>query len=183
MKRVIAVVLAVLLLGAVGGYFFLKNRGVKLVITQADIDTALKERFPVKKPFLLLFELVYSNPQVTLLPESQRVRVGLDAEVNVKLMGQPKKLGGGATLTGRVDYRPDTQEFFLADVQFERLAVDGLPPEQLQAASGAASKIAEEYVRLYPIYRLKADKKLATARLFLKNVEVRNREVVVTMGL
>lgn len=185
MKRAIFIGLAILLLATLlGGYVVLKAIHYRVTISQSQIDAELKKRFPVRKQFLAIFELVYSNPEVTLLPQAQRVRVGLDAELNVKIKGQAKKLGGGATLTGRVDYRPRTQEFFLTDVQFERLTVAGIPPEHLQAVQSFASKAAEEYVRRFPIYRLNATNlKMATARMLLKDVQVRDREIVATLGL
>ena len=184
MKRKFWIALIALLVAGLGAYLYFKDRRYELVITQTQIDSALAENFPVTKPFLVFFDITYSHPNVTLLPADQRVRVSLDAMLNMKIMGQGRKLSGSAQLTGRVNYRPETQEFFLDDPQFERLAIEGIPPEYLEPVNGAASRLAQEYVQRYPIYRIRAtDTKLAITKLLLKNVQIRNREVAVTMGL
>jgi hypothetical protein len=43
-----------------------------VIVTQAQIDAAVSERFPVSKKFLMIFEITYSNPQVTLLEDSNQ---------------------------------------------------------------------------------------------------------------
>jgi len=184
MKRTAWIALIVVLLAGLGAFLYFKDRRYELVITQAQIDATLAENFPVTKPFLLFFDITYSHPNVTLLPADQRVRVSLDAELNVKVLGQPRKLSGSAQLTGRVNYRPETQEFFLDDPHLDRLSIEGIPPEYLERVNGAASNMAQEYVRRFPIYRIRAtDTRMAITKLLLKNVQIRNREVAVTMGL
>lgn len=184
MKRTVWIVLALVLAGLVAGFFILKGGRQRVVITQAQIDQALQKRFPQTKPYLLIFDVTYSNPEVTLLPDSQRVRVGLDTELNLKLGVEKKRLGGGATLTAALNYRPETQEFFLTDPKFERLEIQGIPPKYLETVSTVAAKAAREYVERFPIYTLKAtDGKTSAAKLLLKGVDVRDREVVVSLGL
>jgi hypothetical protein len=112
-KRAVAIALAVILVLLAGSFFYFKGRPYKIVITQSQIDDALSKQFPVTKPVLVFFEITFSHPAVTLLPEDQRVRVNLVAEV--KLSGKTQALSGSAQLTARVNYLPDTQEFFLDD--------------------------------------------------------------------
>ncbi|HSI11239.1 MAG TPA: DUF1439 domain-containing protein, partial [Chthoniobacter sp.] len=170
-KRILFIALAAILLMGIGGFLFLKGRRFPVIITQTQIDDALEQRFPVSKSYLKLFDISYANPEVTLLDEAQRVRVGLDATLNLKVKSHARQFTGGATLTGRVDYHPDTQEFFLDDVKFERLSIEGIPPEYMEPVSTAASKAAQEYVRRAPIYRLKeTDTKSALTKVLLKDV-------------
>lgn len=184
MKRIVWIALVAVLLAGLGAYLYFKDRRYELVITQAQIDAALAENFPVTKPFLIFFDITYAHPSVTLLPADQRVRVSLDAELNVKILGQPRKLSGRAQLTGRVNYRQETQEFFLDDPHFDQLSIEGIPPEYLEPVNGAASRVAQEYVQRFPIYRIRAtDTRMAITKLLLKNVQIRNREVAVSMGL
>jgi len=183
LKRAVIIGLVGLLLCIAAAYFVFKGRRYDVIITQAQIDTALKQRFPVTKRYLILFELTYSNPEVTLLTDAQRVRVGLNVELNVRIGSQTKNLSGGATLTGSVNYHQETQEFYLTDVQFDRLNVGGIPPEHLQTVQGFASKAADEYVRRFPIYRLTASNtKMTAAKLLLKDVRIHDQQIVATMG-
>jgi len=183
-KRVLPLALVAILVLFAGSYFYFKVRPYKIVITQADINDALAKQFPVTKPVLIFYEITLSKPAVTLLPAHQRVRVSLVADV--KFSGQARTLTGSAQLTARVNYHPDTQEFFLDDPKFENLDIGGItggiPPQYLDPVNRAASAIVQEYVQRYPIYHLK-DYGSKAAQLLVKNVEIRNREVVVTMGL
>lgn len=184
MKRVLlvgALILAVLIGGT---FFYLKGKRFEVVITQEQIDTALEKRFPKTKSFLFIFELTYSNPEVTLLKENDRVQVGLDVTLNARLNGEEQELGGGATVTAAIRYDEETQEFFLDDAQFERFEVQGLPKEWLDKVTVAASAAAKEYLETKPVYRLETkDAKTAAAKVLLKGIEVRDQAVHVTLGL
>lgn len=184
MKRILLVLFLVVLLAGAGGYIYLKSRGYSYVITQAQIDQELAKRFPASKSYLKILELTYSNPEATLLNEPERVRVALDATLDIRVKSLAKQLRGSAALTARVDYRPETQEFHLDDVQFEKLTIDGVPPEYLEIVTALASKAAHEYVQRTPIYRLQAtDLKSSVTKAFLKDVQFRDREIVVLIGL
>ena len=107
-------------------YLGFKGKRYELVITQQQIDTALEEACPVSKDFLILFRVEYSNPEVVLLAETNRVQVGLEATVGLKLDGQEKNLGGSVTLTSGIRYDNEEKAFYLQDAQFERFEVDGI---------------------------------------------------------
>ena len=113
MKKVIIAALVLLLLLA-GGFLYVRNKQYNVVITQQQIDDALRAKFPVTKTHLLIFRITYSNPHLTLLPDSNRIQVGLDAELNIKLLSESKKLGGTALVTSALAYRNDTKQFFLS---------------------------------------------------------------------
>lgn len=184
MKRVATITIVLLALALGGTLFYLKGKRYEVVITQAQIDKALKERFPVSKHYLLVFAITYSNPQLNLLPGTNRIQVGLDAQLNFRMPSEEKKLGGGATLTSSVSYKSETQQFFLSDVQFERLEVQGIPPKYLDKVMAVASQTAREYVEKQPIYTLRADDVGTTAaKLLLKEVHVKDSEVHLLLGL
>jgi hypothetical protein len=155
-----------------------------VIVTQAQIDAAVSERFPVSKKFLMIFEITYSNPQVTLLEDSNKIQVGLDAVLDIRIDGEPKKLGGGCTIISGIQYDPDIQAFFLDDAEFERFEIQGAPNAYLDRVTGFASEFAREFVESKPIYRLKAkDARTAATKLLLKDVEVRDQSVRVYLGM
>ena len=97
---------------------------------------------------------------------------------------RPKQLGGGATVTSGIDYNGETQEFFLNDAAFDRLEIQGVPEKWLDKVVEVASQAAEEFVQSRPIYRLEAkDAKTAAAKLLLKDFEVQEQAIHVTLGL
>ena len=182
-NRLIVLTVAVLaFLG--GGFVFLKDKTLEIDIPQDKIDAALSEKFPVKKEYLLLFNIEYKNPQVTLLEEDDKVRVGLDAMLQIRLPGESKELVGGATLTCGLRYEPETKEFYLDEAKFDRLEIEGIPEKYLDKVSEVASIAATEFVERWPVYRLEGeDLKMSTAKLLLQGLEVENKTLIVTLGL
>jgi hypothetical protein len=184
MKNKIAITLVTLSVLLAGTFFYFNGKRYVVVISQEQIDSTLANRFPVSKKHLLIFNITYSNPQVTLLEDHDRIQVGLDATLNIRLNKEPKELGGGCTITSGIRYDSETQEFFLDDAKFDRLEIQGIPDAYLDQVTQFASEAAREFLTSKAIYRLKAgDTKTSTAKLLLKDVQVRGKSVHVTLGL
>lgn len=186
MKKTMKMLLASLgLLLVLGGVFFyiMGNRYV-VVITQEQIDEALSERFPLTKRHYMIFNITYSNPEVRLLEEVNRIQVGLDAGLNLLVNGEMTELSGGATVTFGIRYAPEAQVFFLDDAVFTRLDIPGVPERILDQVKAFASIAAQEVLETVPVYRLEAkDVKTTAAKLLLKDFEVRDQAIHVTLGL
>ena len=168
-------------------FFFFKRTGYEITIPQEKIDETLSEKFPISKNYLVVFSITYSNPEVTLLSKEDRVQVGLDATLNIALSGEKSDLKGGATLTGGIRYDNEAQEFFLNEVKFERFEIQGVPEKWLDKVTEIGEILARELVEKQPVYRLEnleiKDGKTAVAKLLLKDFEVREQEILVTLGL
>jgi hypothetical protein len=184
MKRAILFVALLLVLLLAGGFLYFRNKQYDVVITQKQIDDALQAKFPVTRTHLLIFRITYSNPHVTLLPESNRIEVGLDAEVDIKLLSESKNLGGTAVVTAGLAYRNETKQFFLSNPEINKLTIQGIPQQYLDKVTDFASNTAREYLQEFPIHTLKArDTKTAAVRLLLKDVQVKGSEIHATLGL
>ena len=184
MKRKIILLVCILVAVLVGVLLYLKGKRYDVTITQKQIDDALQAKFPVSKSHLVIFEVTYSNPRVTLLPGTNRIEVGMDAVLNIKLRDEPKRLGGTATATTGISYRSETHEFFLSDPEITKLAVQGIPQAYVDKVTRFASSAAREYLQKFPIYALKAtDAKTTAAKLLLKDVQVKSNEVHAILGL
>lgn len=184
MKRPLILVGCALVVVLVGTLLYFRGKQYDVVITQTQIDNALRAKFPVSKTHLLIFRITYSNPRATLLPESNRIEVGLDAELDIKLREDSKKLGGTALVTSGLTYRNETKEFYLADPELKQLTLQGIPQQHLDKVTVFASNAAREYLQQFPIYTLKAkDAKTTAANLLLKDVQVKSSEIHATLGL
>ena len=184
MKKNLTIAAIIIAVALVGAFIYFKGKRYEIVIPQAKIDSTLSETFPATKNYLIIFDITYSNPQVTLLEDEDRVQVGLDATLNIRMNDEPKKLGGGATVTSGIRYDSDTQEFFLDDAVFDRLEIQGVPEKWLEKVTEVASEAAKQFVQSKPVYRLEAkDAKTAAAKLLLKDFEVREQAIHVTLGL
>ena len=181
-KWTVVILLVSVVIGAAFLYF--KGKRYEVVITQDQIDQGLASRFPVSKQTLRIFSITYSNPIVELLEGADRVQVGMDVTLNVRINHEPKELSGGATVTSGIRYEPEAQVFYLDDIVLDRLEVQGLPQKWLKPVTEFASKVAEDFIESQPIYRLEAkDAKAAAAMMLLKGFEVREQAVHVTLGI
>jgi hypothetical protein len=179
---IVFICLLALALGAAAWY--LHGRRYDVAITQQQIDEALQAKFPMSKTYLAIFQIEYSNPHVILLPATDRIEVGLDAELNIRLGSQTKKLGGTVTATTGLSYRSETNQFFLSDPRIENMSIQGVPQKYMDKVTSLSSNTVREYLQKYPVYTLRGkDTKTATLKLLLKDVQVRSNEVHAILGL
>lgn len=184
MKKAIILAIAILAVLIGGIYFYFKGRLYEVVITQEQIKSTLAQRFPATKEYLLIFDITYSDPQVILLENEDRVQVGLTATLNIRINGEQKELKGTASVTSGIRYENATQEFFLDHAEFNQLEIQGIPDKWLKLVSEIAAKTAKKYIETKPIYQIKAkDAKTTAAKMLLKGFEVRDQAIYVTLGI
>ena len=183
MKRsILFVTLLLVLLSPVGCNGI--NTRYDYIITQKQIDDALKAKFPVTKNHLLLFRVTFSNPHVALLPDSNRIEIGLDAELNIKLPSESKKLSGTIVVSSGIGYKNDSKQFVLSSPVIDKLEIQGIPQQHIDKVTEFASNAAREYLQEFPIYTLTdKDAKTSLAKILLKDVQVKSSEIHVTIGL
>ena len=182
--RNISIALVILIAAVAGLFFFLKGKHLTIAIPQSAIDSALAERFPDSKTYLLVFTITYSNPEVTLLEGENRVQVGLDATLKFKLNDDPLELTGGATVISGIRYEAENHAIYLDDAKFDRLEIEGIPEKYLDKVTEIATIAAREFIESRPIYRLEAkDAKTAAAKMLLKDFKVKDQAVHVSLGI
>lgn len=138
----------------------------------------------MEKTHLMILRLNYENPVVELLEERNRLRVGMDARLTIMVGREPLVFTGGATVTTSVRYEPETFSFYLSDVEMERLEIEGIPARYTEQAGRLALDTVQEYVQAIRVYRIEAaDMQTSLAQMVIKNIEVENQAVVITLGL
>ena len=183
-RRFIMVGVALLILAIACAVLYFRGRRYEVIITQSQIDEALRTRFPVTKKHLLIFQITYSNPKVRLLPAANRIEVGLDAELTITIRDTQKKLTGSAIMTTGLKFKDETDQFFLAEPELQKLTISGIPEEYLGKVLPFASVFGREQLEKYPVYTLKSKNlKTTTTRLLLRDLKVMDTELHATLGL
>jgi hypothetical protein len=188
MKRSIIIVacavVGLLVVALAGSLWYFHDRRFDVVITQQQIDDALQSSFPISKNHLLILHITYSNPRVTLLSGTNRVEVALDADLEIQLRKEPRRLHGTFVATTGISYRSDTYQFFLAEPDIDKLTIQGIPKEYLDNVTPFASSLARERLQKFPIYTLKGENiKSRAVKFLLKDVQVKSNEVHATLGI
>ncbi|MFK8053437.1 MAG: DUF1439 domain-containing protein [Woeseiaceae bacterium] len=182
-KRLItfAIVAALCMFGA---YLYFQGKMYTFRFTESELQEKLAERVPLRKSYLLIFEVVLDEPRLALVEGSDRVNVGFDVTLNIKIKGEQLPLGGALDVSGGVRYEAAAGRFFLTDPVIENLTVQGIPAQYTGKVNSILTKAVAYFYSDRPIYTLRAsDAKKAAAKLLLKNVIIEQRVLVVTLGL
>jgi hypothetical protein len=187
MSRRLVLLLAltgILLALAIGGFVYLRGTTYVLAIPEADLQHRLAERMPMQRSVLGIIQITLDNPRVALVEGSNRVDAGLDITLNVTMGRQARPLGGTIDVSGGVRYQAEGGQLFLTDPVIEQFQVQGVPEQHAARVREALQAGLAEYFATRPIYTLrKTDARQAAARLLLRDIEVVDRELVITLGI
>jgi Protein of unknown function (DUF1439) len=160
----------------------LRGRTWTFSFDRVRIEAELAKRFPLRKTYLALLEVDYTNPRVTLTDGSEDIAVGVDVRVGVT--GSSRELKGSADLLTKIAYDADSTSFLLREVRIVRFAVPGIGDDMAARVRDIANDLATDRIGGIPVYRLKStDVKHAMARLVLRSVVVRDAVLHVTIGV
>ncbi|MFA9462455.1 DUF1439 domain-containing protein [Thiohalorhabdus sp. Cl-TMA] len=184
MKKSTAVATVVFLLLLGGAYYYFSGGGYVVRLTEPEIQKKLDEQLPLTKTYLVIIQVTLNNPEIDLVEGSDRVRAGLDVELNIAGYQGSKPLEGTVDVSSGILYRAEKGQFFLSDPVIENLKVQGIPEEYLKKAKKALTEALAEYYKDQPIYTLDPDDmRQAVARMVLKDVSVENKQLVLTLGI
>lgn len=174
MRRVVTAVLLACLVSSCSTF----RREVHL--SQAQLQEKVEKAFPVERRQAFV-EMTFRHPQILLAAGGDRIGLELDVEVGVSGVGV---LDGRMGVDGGLAYRADSGEIIIVDARLTELDVAGLPKRYSKALRSVAARVVQKHFAEVPVYRLdQSDFKQSLARLALKSVEVRDGEVVATLGL
>jgi hypothetical protein len=179
------IVALIVLAGAgFGAYSYFSGKRYVLTFTEEQLHQKLAAKLPVTKTYFLIFQITLDNPRLALEEGSHRINTGLDVILNITVGNESKPLGGSVDVSGEVTYRPESGEFFLVNPVVERFSVQGIPERFTAKVNEALTLALNEFYKTHPIYTLSTlDAKQAVAKMLLKDVAVRGKAVVVTLGL
>jgi hypothetical protein len=184
LRKILFTLISLLLIAAVGAYFYFKGKEYTVHIPEATLQQKAAEKMPIAKRYLILFEVTLANPRINLENGSNRINSGLDVNLNITINEQPKPLSGSIDISSGLKYDNTEGRFFLTDPIIEELNIHGIPEIHVERVKSLITKALVEYYSRNPVYSLSAlSAKQAAANLILKNIVVTNKELVVTLGI
>jgi hypothetical protein len=96
-----------------------------LEIPRAQLEAALARRFPIETRAGDLFSFKVAQPQLALLPESNRLRLDFDVEAMNRVV--PRAVRGALSLSFALRWEASDASIRLTQVRAERFDVQGLP--------------------------------------------------------
>ena len=158
------------------------RRGVTITIHESEIVTKVNEKFPLERTHLFILTVLYADPVVEFLDESNKVRLGLTATPQLKV--NDKTYSGSATVRGGFRYVPEIGEVYLTDFVVENLNIGETKGVNLEMVSTALSAALENVYSKHPVYTLKDDTiKKSTAKMFVRSIDIKDKNVIIHLGL
>lgn len=182
--RVLIIALVAVLTVAVGAFAFLHGKRTQIHITNAQMQEQLASRFPIERSILLFIQWRLANPSLIFLPERQRIGLGLDLQLNLRVDGQGRDLGGRVEVETALRYDDARGAFFLVDPVITKLAVRGIPEAHVMRVQQSLRERLAELFSQRPVYTLNPrDVKQGAARLVLRDVRIEQDEIVIVLGV
>ena len=170
MKKVI--VIAVCLVFAFSGCALRKE----IVIPRAKLQESVAKKFPYEKD-VGIARFTIETPEVYFKGKS----IGLKAVYSANLL--EKEIRGSVDVNGHVIYKPETGTFYLHDFVVSDITVNEKDLLEKVKVQKIIDKIISSYLDGFRIYRLNPrDHKQNLARLYVKDILVRNDDLVVVLG-
>tara|TARA_R100000027_G_scaffold391_3_gene486 strand:- start:798 stop:1352 length:555 start_codon:yes stop_codon:yes gene_type:complete len=181
-KLTIALVLLIVL--GLAAFIFLKTKGITVSITQPMIDKALVGAFPKSDRYLKIVKVTYSNPSVKLLESTDRIEIGMDAELGLGGGLLDKTYKGSVTISSGLRYDAETLQFFLNEPTVDKIDIPEVPSNLSSQVVDAVTQASHQFLQSVPVYKLNTeDFKIALAAAVLKNIKIQNQSIQVTLGL
>ncbi|WP_332879026.1 DUF1439 domain-containing protein [Massilia sp. S19_KUP03_FR1] len=124
-------------------------------IPLAKLQAGLDRRFPMDNRLFDLLDLRLSHPRLSLLPETDRVAIGLEAYIAPPFMQQ--SFTGTLALSGRLYVDATRGAVFMSEPQVDSFTLSGIDGARQQQLAGAANKLMSKLVRDIPVYNFRME--------------------------
>jgi hypothetical protein len=144
------------------------------------LQAGLDRRFPLDNRVLELFDIRLSRPQLSLLPDSQRVALAMEAYVAPPFLNQ--SWSGRLALSGRLYIDPARTEVLMADPRVDQFVIDGMDQKLQRQLARAVNGLMEKVVRDVPVYTFRMeDLRYGGVQFVPTRISVRRNALVVTI--
>ena len=170
MKRVIIIVVSMLFVFS--SCAFQKET----IIPRAKIQELVSKKFPYDRN-VLIARITVQAPEVYFKGK----RIGLRLSYYGNFLGEEIK--GSADFNGNIIYKSQTGAFYLSDFIISDIAFNEHDFSEKAKLQNLIDNIISNYLNQFPVYHLNPDDfKQNLARLLIKDVFVRNDDVIIVLG-
>lgn len=124
-------------------------------IPLAKLQAGLDRRFPMDNRLFELLDLRLSHPRLSLLPDTDRVAVSLEAYVAPPFMQQ--SFTGSLALSGRLYVDAARGAVFITEPHVDGFTLSAIDGSRQQQLAGAANRLMDKLVRDVPVYNFRLE--------------------------
>lgn len=119
------------------------------------LQESLGSRFPLDKRVLEMFRIQLTRPQLSTLPEQERLLITLGMAVSTPLTAQP--WSGRLALSGKLFIDAAQNAIVIRDVRVEKLSADGMDEARQRLLGKVMNLVTDQVLQDSPLYRFKPD--------------------------
>lgn len=127
----------------------------KISVTQAQIEQGLAGHFPKQFPIAGLLQLAVQQPQLQMLPASNQLQTNLVLQLSG--IALPQSLSGRMQLRFGLYYEPKDRSVRAQRVEVMSLELKDASPAMVDMVQTYGLRIAEQALRGFPLYSVKAE--------------------------
>lgn len=179
--REVWIVIALVLLVGAGLFAWVQAKRGEFHVSEARLQAHVSRQFPLERNMLLLLLLRWrlSRPALHLLPQRQRVALGLDVHLSARLEGQSVDLGGRVEVEAGLRADAARHAVFLVDPVIVQLVLAGIPESQLLRVQDSLRSLLSEWFARNPIHALPASRFGTAVRPARYELHIEADEIVV----
>lgn len=119
------------------------------------LQSGLDRRFPLNHRALELFDVELTRPQLTLMGESGRIGLALDASAAPPFIRNP--LRGSLAMSGRLYLDPARNAVMIAEPRVERFVIDGIDERGQRQLARVATTLMDKVMADVPLYHFRTE--------------------------
>lgn len=148
-----------------------------IYISKAQIQEMLDKKFPYDKN-VIIARLTFDSPAVYFAEKN----IGLKLNYYGKFLD--KEIKGFLDFNGQIAYKQKNGAFYLSNFDIVEIVVDNGDFSNVEKLKTTILKIVEKYLAMFPVYKLdQNDFKKNLASLLIEDVNVKNEQLVITLGI
>ncbi len=163
-----------------GMLFSFNATAYSIELSKDDLQQQVSLYFPLVQA-TPLSKLTYSNPVVILNPNTNRI--GLEVTIRIEVPGMLPVEGRGQ-IDGNLEYRQQTQQFYLHDPKLTNVRLANSSYELAGAVQQIVTNISQQSLPLILVYDLKDDDlRQKMVKSVMKSVTVKEGKVYLDLEL
>ncbi len=162
-----------------------QGRGYSINLPMVLVSKKFAEQFPIKQD-LSYGGFKYGTIEIVdpkLLGPKGKDKMSLGVGFKFYNMFLPEGINGSVSLNSGIRYEPTTTNIFLVKPEVEEVTVQNVSLGQFLTTEirKIIGVVVAETIEKRPIYNLKENKSMVSG--FIKGIDIRNGEIVLTFGL
>ncbi len=150
--------------------------GYTLKLSEAELQERVSAMMPLEKKQLFL-TVVISDPQISLLPDTDQVGVFLNVDA---IIASGLKGSGRGRVIGSLFYDKSLGAFFLKDPVLDSLQIDRIPAQLNQQIAKVSQAMIASTLASYPLYTLNDnDFKQKMAKSLIESIDVQDQQLLI----